>query len=81
MLCDEYGTPYPIAYEKLIVATGDTLIFNGTNFSTAIPGDIIILAPATDQGAMDIAECYDAFQADSAGYVNSKLELAYPWVR
>ena len=81
MLCDEYGTPYPIPYEKLIVAVSDTLIFTGTGFSTAIPGDIIILAPATDQGAMDIAECYDAFQADSAGYVNAKLEFAYPWVR
>ena len=81
MLCDEYGTPYPIGYEKLIVAVSDTLIFTGTGFSTAIPGDIIILAPAPDQGAMNIGSCYDAFQADSAGIVNGKSAFAYPWVR
>jgi len=81
MLCDEFGTPYPIAYERLISASGNALIFTGTGFAGAIAGDVIIMAPATNQGAMDLHSCYDAFQADSGGYVNGKLDYAYPWVR
>ena len=80
ILCDEYGTPYPLPAIKCISGAFDTLIFTATDFSVAIPGDIIILAPAPDQSG-DLLECYDAFQADSGGYVAGALEYAYPWVR
>ena len=81
-LYDEYGTPYGIT-ARLIGVGSVNLQFNGNDFDVAVPGDIIVMDFANNAFASsdDLPVCWDAFQADSTGLVNSEAVLAYPWSR
>lgn len=82
-LYDEYGTPYGIS-ERFIGVTGNNLEFNGPNFDSAVAGDIIIMdfaASAFPALPSDLEQCWDAFQADTAGLVIGDAAYSYPWVR
>ena len=82
-LYDQYGTPYNLV-ARLINVGSTTLQFNSADFDTAIPGDIIIMEVATNVfggSAEDMEECWDAFQADSMGLVDSDPDFSYPWSR
>ena len=84
-LYDQYGTPYGLV-ARLINVGSTTLQFNSADFDTAIPGDIIIMEVATGLAvfggdATDMEECWDAFQADSMGLVDSDPDFSYPWSR
>ena len=82
-LYDQYGTPYNIT-ASLIGVGGVALVFLGSEFDTAIPGDIIMMNFATDafrQMPEDLQECWDAFQADNSGMVNGDAAFSYPWSR
>jgi len=81
-LCDSSGTPYG-STARLIGVGSTTLQFSGPDFDTAVPGDIIIMNVASGAfpSSSDLAACWDAFQADSTGLVNSDAALSYPWVR
>jgi len=83
-LYDEYGTPYYLTSE-LIAVSGNNLEFSDTSFSdVAVPGDIIIMDLATtafNTYPADLVACWDAFQADVSGSLNSSADFAYPWVR
>jgi hypothetical protein len=81
-LYDEYGTPYNIV-ARLIGVGSVNLQFNGDEFDVAVPGDIIVMDFANNVfgSSDDLPVCWDAFQADSTGLVNSEAVLAYPWSR
>jgi hypothetical protein len=81
-LYDQYGTPYNIV-ARLINVGSVNLQFSDGAFDVAVPGDIIIMNVASGISASpdDLAACWDAFQADSTGLVNSDAALSYPWVR
>lgn len=84
-LYDQYGTPYGLV-ARLINVGSTTLQFSSADFDTAIPGDIIIMQVATGLSvfggdAADMEECWDAFQADSMGLVDSDPDFSYPWSR
>ena len=83
-LYDQYGTPYNLTTKLLDVDLPDKLEFGGSEFDSAIAGDIIIMNFATNAfGTLpaDLEECWDAFQADSAGMVNGDAAFSYPWSR
>jgi hypothetical protein len=81
-LYDEYGTPYGIT-ARLIGVGSTTLQFSANEFDVAVPGDIIVMEFATNafSSSDDLPVCWDAFQADSTGLVNSDAALSYPWSR
>jgi hypothetical protein len=82
-LYDEYGTPYSIV-ARLIAVGSTTLQFSDGSFDVAVPGDIIVMEVADnafDTYPEDLEYCWDAFQADNTGLVNSEAVLAYPWSR
>jgi len=82
-LYDEYGTPYGITARLTGVATVN-LQFTSGAFDGAVPGDIIIMDVATNAFGTypdDLEACWDAFQADVSGSLNSSADFAYPWVR
>jgi hypothetical protein len=81
-LFDEYGTY--LASRTLIGVTGNNLEFDGPAFDTAVAGDIILLANASTAfggDPLDLAACWDAFQADGSGTVAGDANFAYPWSR
>jgi hypothetical protein len=45
-----------------------------------VPGDIIVLAPATSFGAPELALIWDVFQANNAGQVDGSIDNASKWV-
>lgn len=82
-LYDQYGTPYNIT-SRLIGVGASTLQFNGPEFDRAVPGDIIIMDFATSAFSVmpdDLQACWDAFQADTQGFVNGDIDFSYPWSR
>jgi hypothetical protein len=81
-LYDEYGTPYNL-YSRLIGVGANTLQFSDGTFDVAVPGDIIVMEFANNAfpSSDDLPVCWDAFQADITGLVNSEAVLAYPWSR
>jgi hypothetical protein len=84
MLCDEYGTPYGITAELNGVDLSNELEFSDASFDGAVAGDIIMMDFASNAFTTypeDLEACWDAFQADAAGLVNSDAALSYPWVR
>lgn len=84
-LYDEFGTPYGLT-ARLINVGSTTLQFTSGDFDTAIPGDIIIMEVATGLSVFggntaDMEACWDAFQADAVGTVDTNPDFSYPWVR
>lgn len=77
---DQYGTPLGIVslVDKAFINTNELLCL-GPNMLSANPTDIIIMHLKTPD--LDIATCWDAFQADSIGEVDASTANAYPWVR
>lgn len=77
---DEFGTPTGISslVDKAFINTNELLCI-GTNMLSANAKDIIILNLKTPN--LDIAACWDAFQADVNGEVDASIDNAYPWVR
>jgi hypothetical protein len=83
-LLDQYGTPYG-AVAKLVTVDvpNDTLTFDDVQFAGAVPGDVIVIAPATDveaESPTTFAAMWDAFQADFTGTVLDSADLANPWM-
>jgi hypothetical protein len=77
---DEFGSPTGI--QSLVVSASiptNELLCSGTNMLSANQKDIIILWLKTPD--LDVANCWDAFQASATGAVDSNTDLAYPWVR
>jgi hypothetical protein len=78
-LLDQYGT-----FKYQGAAVGVDLPNNRLElpgFDTyAVPGDIIVLAPATSFGAPELALIWDAFQANNAGQVDGLTANASKWV-
>ena len=82
-LYDQYGTTYGII-AQLLSTTVNTLTFNDASFDGAVAGDIIMMSYAFNAFSTypeDLAACWDAFQADTAGQVYSNWDFSYPWVR
>lgn len=77
---DEFGTPTGVTslVDKAFINTNELLCL-GTNMLSANQKDIIILQLQTPD--LDIATCWDAFQADPNGEVDAATANAYPWVR
>ena len=83
-LLDQYGTPYG-AVAKLVSVDldDDTLTFDDVQFAGAVPGDVIVIAPATDveaESPTTFAAMWDAFQADNLGEVVGDVDLSNPWM-
>ena len=83
-LLDEYGTPKgAISLLTDVNLDGPYLIFDDDYFKDARPGDVIVIAPATEvsaQSAEGLARMWDAFQADGSGAVVGETTLSYPWM-
>jgi hypothetical protein len=81
-LLDQYGTPYLVTAKLVSVdLDNDTLTFDDVQFAGAIPGDVIVIAPAPDVDTVaSIATMWDAFQADGAGEVVGDVDLSNPWM-
>lgn len=77
---DQYGTPTGIfaLCEKAFIPSNELRCI-GTAMLAANQKDIIILHLQTPD--LDVDGCWDAFQADTTGGVDSSTALAYPWVR
>ena len=78
-LQDTYGTLINQSDLTAVNTGTNELLFLGPNFNVAVPGDVITLYLKTP--TLDIAECWDAFQATATGEVDGSVDLAYPWVR
>jgi hypothetical protein len=77
-LLDQYGT---FKYQgELKGVTGNYLDLPGFE-DYAVPGDIIVLAPAAYFGSININAIYDVFQADDAAQVDGSTDNARKWVR
>jgi hypothetical protein len=83
-LLDQYGTPYFVTAKLVSVdLDNDTLTFDDVQFAGAIPGDVIVIAPAPDveaESPSTFAAMWDAFQADFTGTVLDNADLASPWM-
>lgn len=83
-LLDQYGTPKGATAILIDVdLVGDYLIFDGSEFKDAQPGDVIVIADATvvqAQSPDGLAAMWDAFQADYAGLVVGDEALSNPWM-
>lgn len=83
-LLDQYGTPKgATALLTDVDLLGDYLIFDGSEFKDARPGDVIVIADATvvqAQSTDGLAAMWDAFQADYAGLVVGDEALSNPWM-
>ena len=83
-LLDEYGTPKgATALLTDVDLVGDYLIFDGSEFKDASPGDVIVIADAAvvqAQSSEGLAAMWDAFQADYSGSVVDNADLASPWM-
>jgi hypothetical protein len=76
-LLDQYGT---LKYQGALAGvSGNFLGLPGFD-AYAVPGDIIVLAPATTFSAIDLAAMYDAFLADNAAQVAGSIVNARKWV-
>jgi hypothetical protein len=78
-LLDQYGT---LKYQGPL--EGVDLISNKLELpgfeDYAVPGDIIVLADATNFGSININNIYDVFQANNAGQVFGSTDNARKWV-
>jgi hypothetical protein len=83
-LLDQYGTPYLVANNlDSVDIANDYLIFTDAHFAGAVPGDVIVIAPADAVEAESppgLATMWDAFQADGAGEVVGDEALSNPWM-
>ncbi len=83
-LLDQYGTPYLVTAQLVSVdLDDDTLTFDDVQFAGAVPGDVIVIAPAPDVEAVEpstFATMWDAFQADNSGEVVGDEALSNPWM-
>ena len=77
-LLDQYGT---LKYQGALTSvSGNYLQLPGFD-AYAMPGDIIVLAPATTFSAGDLNAIWDVFQADGTGQVSGSNDYARQWVR
>ena len=83
-LLDTYGTPFYLTDGLVSVdIPNNTLVFAGTEFAAARPGDVIVIATADlVQGVSSegLASMWDAFQADATGAVVGDELLSSPWM-
>ena len=76
-LLDQYGT---FKYQdELKGVTGNYLELRGFD-AYAVVGDIIVLAPAPQFGALELGLIWDVFQANNAGQVDGSTANARKWV-
>ena len=76
-LLDTYGT---LKYQGALTGiTGNFLDLPGFD-AYAVPGDIIVLAPATSFSTNELSLIWDVFQADTSAQVDGSTDNARKWV-
>jgi len=76
-LLDQYGT---LKYQGALTGiSGNMMTLPGFD-AYAVPGDVIVLAPATSFTANDLALIWDVFQADTTAQVDGSTDNARKWV-